>query len=492
LEVHVQNRPARRLRAILLTAAAASAAAVTTTAWSPAAHADPGPSVVVRAGGHDPQVPFLVAREGEAMVSFTARAPGVDWGVTGHESAVVSASVDGTYVTDVVIPSDQSIPREFFLGHLHRGLHRLTFHLATDRTRGGDLAVLRGISFRTVTPGSADYAVYAHAPVLYGRTLAQWGGPFQNAFTDVPLIAWHEVTPQPDGSLELRYTIVWSNEDGGTGLAPASLMARWGRTTDIEWIYHAGVYQLRLDPDGNVVPGSEIYQAPQHGSIPFAGKYEDHHPILQTCTDNNNVCDQLDADAQAHPMRFTLSISQALPTGQAREVMMDRNGWTYWVTAKEMQREGKIEATPDTNTPDLSDERNYLYLVLKKTTTGPSDNTKSPWVGAGVAVKLKGSDTLYRSDHAQPGWTLQRDDPAATTVELPVGTTASDIEQIIAFRSPNALPDNGDTIQVERIDRAMFLDQNYLPQPYFIQNYAISGVTLTQASPSQTVWTNPV
>jgi hypothetical protein len=480
------------MRALLLTAVASGAFAWGTTAVAGSAEAAPTHQLTVRADSVVQAPAFRLNQPGESILDLTAAAPGVDWGVTGHESAVVSTFVDGRYVTDVVIPSSRPIAREFFLGHLAAGSHSLSFTLATDRSRGGNAVVLSGISVRTVTEGSPDYAVYAHAPVLYGRTLAQYGGPFQNAFTDVPLIAWHEATPQPDGSTELRYTIVWSNEDGGTGLAPASLMARWGRTTDIEWIYHAGVYQLTVDPDGNVVPGSEFYQAPQHGNVPFAGTYENHHPVLQTCTDNNNVCDQLDADAQAHPMRFTLSVAQRLPAGQAREVMMDRNGWTYWVTAREMQREGKVEATANPNTPDLSDERNYLYLVLKKTTTGPSNNSTSPWIGAGVAVKLKGSDTLYRSDHAQAGWTLQRDDPAATTVELPPGTTASDIEQLVVFRSPNALPDNGDSIQVERIDRAMFLDQNYLPQPYFLQNYAISGVTLTADAPFQTVWTNAV
>jgi len=85
---------------------------------------------------------------------------------------------------------------------------------------------------------------------------------------------------------------------------------------------------------------------------------------------------------------------------------------------------------------------------------------------------------------------VQRDDPAATTVELPPGTKSSDIDQILVFRAPNALPDNGDSIQVERIDRAMFLDSDYLPQPYFIQNYTTPPVTLTAASPVATVWTS--
>jgi hypothetical protein len=324
--------------------------------------------------------------------------------------------------------------------------------------------------------------------VLYGRTLAAWGGPYQNAFTDVPLIAWHEVTPQPGGYQELRYTIVWSNEDGGTGLAPASLMARWGRTTDIEWIDHVGVYQLRVDPDGNTVPGSEYYQAPNHGEVSFAGHYEAHHPILQTCTDNNNVCDQLDAEALAHPMRFTLSAEQELPAGAAREIMMDRNPWTYWVTAQEMIREGKTEAVADPATPELSDERDYLYLVVKKTTL--AEQNSNPWIGAAVAVRLKGDPTVYRSDHSQPGWSLQRDNPAATTVELPPGTTAGQIASISVLRVPGN-GDNGGSIEVQSIQRAMFLDRDYQPEPYLISDYAVSGVTLTAQRPEAVVWTAP-
>ena len=41
--------------------------------------------------------------------------------------------------------------------------------------------------------------------------------------------------PTPQGNRTIEYTMIWSNEDGGTN-TPA-LMARWGRTTDIEWIY---------------------------------------------------------------------------------------------------------------------------------------------------------------------------------------------------------------------------------------------------------------
>ena len=38
-----------------------------------------------------------------------------------------------------------------------------------------------------------------------------------------------------DGTGVLRYSVIFSNEDGGT--ATPALLARWGRTTDIEMAY---------------------------------------------------------------------------------------------------------------------------------------------------------------------------------------------------------------------------------------------------------------
>jgi hypothetical protein len=135
-----------------------------------------------------------------------------------------------------------------------------------------------------------------HAPIVIGRTLPQLGDADQNARTDTPLIAWHEeraaATP---GNRIFEYSVVWSNEDGGTD-TPA-LMSRWGRTTDIEWIY-----RVELDAAGNRVAGTAVYQAPDHQTLAFTGTYEGDHPILQTCTVNNNMCDTVTPDAIRQPM----------------------------------------------------------------------------------------------------------------------------------------------------------------------------------------------
>ena len=92
--------------------------------------------------------------------------------------------------------------------------------------------------------------------------------------------------------------------------------------------------------------------------------------LLQTATANNSVLPAA-ADAADARYRFALDASRSLPAGRAREAMMDANPWTYQVMAKEMAREGKLESPASPDTPALSDQRNYLYAEVTKTTTYP-------------------------------------------------------------------------------------------------------------------------
>ena len=49
------------------------------------------------------------------------------------------------------------------------------------------------------------------------------------------LLMYYEILHEANGNLIVRYTAIFTNEDGGT--QTAALMARWGRATDIEWVY---------------------------------------------------------------------------------------------------------------------------------------------------------------------------------------------------------------------------------------------------------------
>jgi hypothetical protein len=430
-------------------------------------------SVKVVRGKADREVAFYRGRAGEALLTTSVSAPGVDWSQAGNESAVVSVYVDKHYATDVVITSAAPVQRQFALGYLRRGHHTLRFHYATSRSPSDQgVARLSALRVRTVTATSPSYAAVRNAPVLYGRNVAFYGDKFQNNHTDTPLIAWHQVLPAATpGHHVIEYTVVWSNEDGGT--STGQLMAQWGRTTDIEW-----VYRVEVDARGRRVPGTGVIQAAGHATSPFTGTYDGTHPRIETCTGNNNVCSAVD-----DPMRFALSTREFLPAGQPREYEMDRHPWTYQVMAREMVREGKLESPADPATPQPSDQRDYLYVAVDHD-TDPAGSAAG--IGLVVDVQLVGDPTTYSSNHGIPQWIVNRNGPAATTVELPPGTTAADIASISVTRVPLFSSDNGAVLTVTRLRRAFLLGPDYLPQGS-IASWT-GSVTLTADSPSAILW----
>ena len=58
----------------------------------PAGASGPG-TIIVDRGGPARSLEFTAARDGEAVISFAASAPGVSWGRPGAESAVVSIAL---------------------------------------------------------------------------------------------------------------------------------------------------------------------------------------------------------------------------------------------------------------------------------------------------------------------------------------------------------------------------------------------------------------
>lgn len=439
--------------------------------------------VVTRQGG-PVSLPFLAPTAGEAVATLSVSAPGVDWSVRGAESAVLSVAVDGRYATDLVVTSASPIGRRVALGTVSVGRHSLTFTIAADRSATTATQIrLDGVRTEVVPPGDARHTVLAHAPVLFGRSIAvastegnlsAYKGPLQNAVTDTPLVAWHEKSAGTiPGDTMLEYSVVWTNEDGGTN-TPA-LMARWGRTTDIEWIY-----RVEVDASGRTVPGSEVYQGGDHDTVPFRGIKEGDHPLLQTCTANNMVCDSLDGAV----MRFGLVPDRTRLSNRARESLMEAEPWTWSVMTAEMQREGRIEPRSNPATAELGDPRSYLYLEVDKDTLLPGTPPVGPWVGLSVVVKLTDGRT-FRSDHGKADWSIKRDVPAGTSVELPLGTTADQIKSI----SGDRMVVNGDTtagVSVTDINRAFFLDAGHRPLASFVSWHG--AVTLTAAAPTAVLW----
>lgn len=433
-----------------------------------------GTLTVVR-GGPAVSTPFAVATAGEGILDVTVSAPGVSWATVGAESAVVSLSVDGRYQSDLVVMSSTAIARTVALGPLSVGTHSLSAVFAADRSpAGAQSANLSVTGVRVVPTADAAYVALAHAPIIYGRELSN-KTPFENATTDTPLLAWHESTAAATpGDTVLEYSVVWSNEDGGT--SPPALMARWGRTTDIEW-----VYRVEVNANGVTVPGTAVFQGANHATKSFGGTLEGAHPILETCTADNNMCDTKIVD----PMRFALDAEQTRVVTRARESLMDLSPWTYAVMGQEMVREGQVESPSDPATSAMGDQRTYLYIEVSKSTLGA--NSGKSWVGVAIGVRLTGTPSVvYRSDHLVPDWAIQRDVPAATTVELPAGTTSADISSIEAIRTVSGSKDSGVSVAVTAINRAFFLNGGYEPHASFATWTGLT--TLTPASPVARLW----
>jgi hypothetical protein len=237
---------------------------------------------------------------------------------------------------------------------------------------------------------------------------------------------------------------------------------------------------------------SDAYQAPLHVTLPFTGAREHHHPLLRTATGNNNVLPVARA-AAASRYRFPLDASRSLPAGRARETMMDANPWTYAVMAKEMAREGKLESPASPDTPAVSDERDYLYAEVHKTTAYPVAPALGSWVGVALAVQLRGSDRWYVSDHDVPDWSIQRDDPAATTIELPPRTRRSAIAAVRAVAVPVGTlvgpPPADYRVTITGLRRGFLLRRDFTPGKPLLR---WSGTaTLTPAAPAAVLWRAP-
>jgi hypothetical protein len=418
-------------------------------------------------------VHFRVRHAAEARVAVTARAPGADWALAGKESAVLSVRLDGREATSIVLAAGQRTHTyRVALGRVKAGRH--TVRVVLDRHKS---PVKRAVIGRLRTAQSDSLAA-RYAPILYGRNLPEILGKYENAHTDVPLLAYHTVAADAQRNRTIEYTTIWSNEDEGTDTA--ALMARWGRTTDIEWIY-----RVVLDKDGRKV--SDAYQAANHATLPFDGLHEGDHPLLETATGNNNTA-AVTNRAQTTGYRFFLDSSPTLPAGRAREAVMDANPWSYQVMAKEMIREGKVEPVASPLTPLMSDQRDYLFAEVKKATTYAAPPPLGSWAGVALAVKLKGDDTWYTSHHGIPDSSIQRDDPAATTVELPPGANASAVEAIEAIAVPVGVP--GDySIAVTALNRGFFLGRDFLPGKSFVR--WTGNVVLTPAQPAAVIWRAP-
>src|SRR2546427_7565465 len=113
---------------------------------------------------------------------------------------------------------------------------------------------------------------------------------------------YYEILRSGGTDLTVRYTVIFTNEDGGT--QTVALMARWGRGTDIEWAYEVHVR------DGKII--AERYQGVSHETKAFTGsRTAGQHPLLAVASDNKNFSDLACSAGRFSPLTLPADLQTA-------------------------------------------------------------------------------------------------------------------------------------------------------------------------------------
>ncbi|HEY9433353.1 MAG TPA: hypothetical protein VI260_17975 [Blastocatellia bacterium] len=384
---------------------------------------------------------FTAASESEALLDLTASAPGTSWRERGAEAAVITIYVDGQYHQDVILfAGARELNYQLMLGRVGPGEHnlRVDFNRKQSATKATGVKI-GDAKITTIDRNHTEFQAVARAPIIYARP------DTVGKFSDIPLLAYYE-SERAGASDRFTYTVIFSNEDGGT--QTTALMARWGRTTDIEW-----VCETRIGAEGEA---KTIFQGANHQNTQFAGKLEADHPLMFDATVNNNFSDHGQSEMRFAPRPLPFDARTA-----SREEMMDRHPWTYQVMADEMIREGKIteERKPGQAINDL---RNYVYFDIRSNQTGAA---------LSVAVKLKGDPVWRASDWGIANYRIDRSGNFRTTALLPKRARLEEIERVVARCDVKGDPKTqSDLSQVpsascdlRSINKIFVLDDDYMP-----------------------------
>ena len=383
-----------------------------------------------------------VSAENEVYLSLEASATNGAWDEKGAEAATLTLFVDNKYNQDVILlAGENKHDYSVLLGSFSAGEYTLSIVLNDARSApnakevriySADVVPLTKVASRTQSDAK-DAVALANAPIIYARPNTI------DKFSDVPLLTYYEIFPIGENAFKIRYTAIFSNEDGGT--QTAALMARWGRATDIEWIYEIEF------KDGAIV--SEVYQGANHETKKFAGKrIFGNHPLIFDVTVNNNF-----SDAGCSELRFAQLPIKVDLSKKSRETIMDENAWTYRVMAQEASREGRVNAAKlDANT--IADPRDYLYAEIY-----------SEPKAAAIALEAEtAAGEKFSSDAGIAALRVSRSGYLRIAMRLPKNS-AADFPKAVSIGCYAVSDDSASesVCQILRLIKLVRLDGNYLP-----------------------------
>ena len=387
---------------------------------------------------------FDVASRGEAFATFRVRCDSCAWGQEGREAVTFRLALDGRYSQHLPIVRTGTAEYRVALGHVAPGTHRLSFESDPELTasgfRGRRAAQVEDVLIHTLLSDRPEHLPASLAPIIYARPNTV------GRFTDVPVFMWYEAEPTPRGT-RYRYSVVFTNEDGGT--PTDRLMATWGRTTDIEYIY-----SVEVDRTGTIL--ADDYQGADHVTTPFRGEREGRHPLLWVVTANNMVADAGETHVRYAPAAVAFPLRYV-----SREAVMDANPWLYAVMANELEREAKIAADAPPGSGLIPDPRRFVYVEA----CGEAGVTA-------LSISIQAGEAWYASDRGVPEYRIVRAGCFRGAVPLPEGADLPSIRalRVQAHQRPQR-PGAGQPVSerpaalLTRINKVFTLNEQYRPVP---------------------------
>ncbi|NUO79486.1 hypothetical protein HUU05_05370 [candidate division KSB1 bacterium] len=367
-----------------------------------------------------------------AMLQLSAD---TNWEDAARPAALLSIAVDGRLCSHLVTYAGKEYhPYEVHLGLVPEGLHTLEI-LRADTTEAKIEMRIVNVQIEVYESEHPFYPVLAHAPVLFGRK--------EMRTSDVPLLLAYDLHWEGNvaGSRlqAIEYTMVFSNEAGGT--LPPGLLHRWGRYTDIEW-----VYRVELAAEGRKRTHA-YFQGKEHATFPFRGGFENDQPTLQVATLNNMFSDTLTTK-----LRFSLPPSLEIPTEGPRERLMLEAPWLWQVSAAEARREqrGVSDSTA------ISDLRNYVFVEFA---AQPLDTMRE--CGGYFVVKYRNHPLEYASSLWSPKLVIRSKQPFVRQTAIPL---LSDTKPEDLVRLDFVADERGGPIVLTEILSLFSLDEQDTPR----------------------------
>ncbi len=245
-------------------------------------------------------------------------------------------------------------------------LHQQTISLQPSSDCALDLEFSAHVELSQVAPpGSLDFAALAmqHSPFIGVRH----DQPVY-VFSDLPLALSYSVLPVANSQNRiLRYTLILTNEDLITpGYDIESLMVRYGRRHDIEWVYevefdtlgrivarryHRGFFDFRLQYDSyvTVAHATGTFSGPRAKYLkdPVTGQNTDHPILFMTGQQNVFNTSAHESDETNNPIGYHLTPSYVVNPHEARERTLFANPWMFRISDLELARE-RLSSVPST------------------------------------------------------------------------------------------------------------------------------------------------